>query len=137
MKTTKEQRLQAKANGISEAALYSRLKSGWSIKQAIHIPVNSHHVLSKEDIERAKEYGVHKRMLYARTMELGWDLERAITTPPRYTSASTSRELPETKRLRELAEVNGVPFKLAYGRYYRRGWDLERAATEPRKTANK
>lgn len=75
------------------------------------------------DDEQEAAIGVRPYTLDRRIRLLGWDKERAITTPP--------RKAADRSRWRSVAEGNGITPKQFYDRVTRRGWTEERAATEP------
>ncbi|WP_225442464.1 hypothetical protein [Paenibacillus lycopersici] len=81
-----------------------------------------HYYITPEDYATAAECGICARTLESRVRGLGWDVDRAISEPPK-----VQRSYPEW---RELAKQNGVSSDTFYYRFGR-GWELERAATTP------
>jgi hypothetical protein len=76
--------------------------------------------LTDEEIETAKQNGIPYQTWYGRIYRRGWDIERAITTPPN-----------GKKTLKQLAEENGLNYSTVHERIYHRGWDKERALSTP------
>lgn len=87
----------AETAGISALTLHSRLNIGWTIDEALSIPVgrkrdqqqydHRHHLVTFNGktlctAEWAKLYGLLGTTLRQR-LKLGWDIERALTTPAR------------------------------------------------------
>ncbi len=132
MKPTAEQRRQALENGISYETLLRRLAEDWPIKQAIHISVNAHRILTDEDIQEAAENGISYGTLYTRVAEYGWEVERAKTAPivpKNKRGQGRSSRIPQ--RLKERAFKNGIPHSVLYKRLFVYEWAEERAVTQP------
>lgn len=72
----------AKRNGLTHAAIYGRLKSGWTESDAVTIPHQSDgsKFAGKTLAEHAKDSGLEKTCIYAR-LQRGWTIEAAISTP--------------------------------------------------------
>ena len=78
-----------------------------------------------EDFRIAKENGISKDTLLSRVRKLGWDVDKAITTPVRAKRKFTKEEI-------KTMEENGVNQNIAANRMYW-GWNLEEAITKPKK----
>ena len=70
----------ANANGLLPQTVYSRVMRGWSIDDAVSLPVriNKHNVPQYLK-ERAKEIGLSSAAVSR--LDRGWNLEEAHTTP--------------------------------------------------------
>ncbi len=84
--------------------------------------------ISPQEYAEAATHGIKPRTLEQRIRELGWDKQRALTTPPRKRS-DYSRWWPVMKK-------HGIPRQVFYNRISN-GWDPEKAATEPLMTSEK
>ena len=78
-----------------------------------------------EDFKIAEENGISKDTLLSRVRKLGWDVDKAITTPVRAKRKFTKEEI-------KTMEENGVNQNIAANRMYW-GWNLEEAITKPKK----
>lgn len=78
---TPEQRKKAKENGIDMKVVYNRHRLGWTMEQAITIPVNAHITFTPEILEKAAANGICRATLQSRFYVFGWDLEKCINTP--------------------------------------------------------
>jgi hypothetical protein len=83
----------------------------------------------------AKEFGIPRLTLKRRIDDLGWPLEKALTTPVAFDGTARPRERfitanGETKRLSEWARDLGV-HPTAITSRIQQGWSPERAVTEP------
>ncbi len=76
--------------------------------------------LEKEDYQAAEKNGIGYNMLYRRVYQMGWDVGKAINTPPR------KYQFREQKWLR-IALENGVKKKTFLTRVYK-GMSPEEAA---------
>ena len=81
--------------------------------------------ITPEDFEKAKENGIPKDTVLTRVRMLGWDVDNAITKPPRKIRKFTKEEM-------KIMEENGinrntVSCRLNYG------WTLEEAISRPKK----
>ena len=81
--------------------------------------------ITEEHYKIAKENGIQEATLYRRVHQYGWDIEKAITTPP-IPRQSRSRKHP--KKYTDLALANGVCLITFYARL-KRGWTYEQASS--------
>lgn len=79
--------------------------------------------ITPEEYEAAEKLGISKSTLESRVWDLGWEKERALTTPP--------RKLNDRSHWSKVAETNGISYRLFINRVTLHGWSEERAATEP------
>ncbi|PSL41724.1 hypothetical protein B0H94_11837 [Salsuginibacillus halophilus] len=77
--------------------------------------------ITPEDFEEAERNGVKYTTLRQRVYQYGWDIDRAVSTPP--------RKMRSRKDQIERAEANGIS-KLTFDSRIYRGWDEETAATK-------
>ena len=70
--------------------------------------------------QRALRLGIHPNTVYGRIKRKFWDIERALTTPPK----------PQSRLLNARAQEAGIPVDTVRSRL-RRGWDVERALSAP------
>jgi hypothetical protein len=80
--------------------------------------------ITPEHFARAAAIGVSEKMLIQRARKSGWDIEEAVTTPPR-----AIRKVPEDWV--NIAQQNGISRKTFLLRIRTRGWSEEKAATTP------
>jgi len=125
----------ARENGINTNTFNDRLRRNWGHYKAATKPVKRRRcwkMQNKEkprlkDYAKAAEIGVSKKYVDQRMEELGWSLERAITTP-----VGTSWEGNERNtKLLKLAEKNGISESTFYRRK-RNGMTPYDAATRPK-----
>ena len=81
--------------------------------------------ITPDDYRIAEENGISKDTLLSRVRKLGWDVDKAITTPVRVKRKFTKEEI-------KTMEENGVNQNIAANRMYW-GWNLEEAITKPKK----
>lgn len=81
--------------------------------------------ITPEDFKIAEENGISKDTLLSRVRKLGWDVDKAITTPVRVKRKFTKEEI-------KTMEENGVDRNTASCRL-KWGWALEEALTKPKK----
>lgn len=81
--------------------------------------------ITPEDFKIAEENGISKDTLLSRVRKLGWDVDKAITTPVRAKRKFTEEEI-------KTMEDNGIDREVAANRMYW-GWNLEEAITKPKK----
>ena len=81
--------------------------------------------ITPEDFRIAEENGISKDTLLSRVRKLGWDVDKAITTPVRVKRKFTKEEI-------KTMEENGVDRNTASWRL-KRGWTLEETLTKPKK----
>lgn len=79
--------------------------------------------ISPDEYYLAKENGIKATTLERRLRTLGWDKQRAITTPP--------QKQTDLSKWREIAKKNGINKGALRKRIMVYGWDTERAVTEP------
>lgn len=82
--------------------------------------------ITPEEYEQAASIGVDNQTLDRRIRELGWNKERAMTTPIRPLNKGRAH-------WRQVAEKNGISFRAFHSRISR-GWTDEEAATRPLQT---
>ncbi|AIQ54530.1 hypothetical protein R70331_25420 [Paenibacillus sp. FSL R7-0331] len=85
--------------------------------------------ITPDDYTRAAANGIKANTLETRVRCLGWDKERAVTTPP--------RRVADHSAWHSLAESNGISKHLFRARVNQHGWSPERAATEPFTTTDR
>lgn len=67
--------------GLKYGRVQERLASGWSVEDAFTQPPPDK---SKESFTQlCKRYNINRLTVYSRVHDFGWDLETALTTPPR------------------------------------------------------
>lgn len=76
-----------------------------------------------EDYKLAEKNGIKRPTLERRIRTLGWDKQKAITTPP--------QKQTDLSKWREIAKKNGINKGALRKRIMVYGWDPERAVTEP------
>lgn len=79
--------------------------------------------ITPDEYTRASTYGVRPALLEVRIRSLGWEKQRAITTPPHDKKSLTEWV--------EIAKANGICYSTLRYRANRLGWDIDRAATQP------
>lgn len=92
---------------------------------------NKNGVWAFTDLEKqtAKENGICYSTLKGRVNEYGWDIQRAITTPPKN---NFGREFSNfTEEEFKTAEEHGVSRNLLFMRVVRLNWDKQLAMTTP------
>lgn len=119
----------AKANGISEKTLYSRVYTlGWKKERALNEPLQSRRDLQAilTDEVRAE---LHARGISLNTfrgrLKRGWEVERAITAPP--TRHVKKSHLKYPREVVEKAESNGISYE-TFVRRVKEGWDMYEAS---------
>ncbi|CUB08553.1 hypothetical protein BN2127_JRS1_00335 [Bacillus cereus] len=122
-----EENLQkALINGISYHTLYDRIRSGWTIKEAITTPPVRGGIFTKEEREIAESNGISYNTAYTRIAVMGMSVEKAITTPLR----------PHRGRSRKHGQWKGIALEngISESTFYNRlglGWTYQDAATKP------
>ena len=81
--------------------------------------------ITPEDFEKAKENEIPKDTVLTRVRMLGWDVDRAITKPPRKIRKFTKEEI-------KIMEENGIDRNTAVCRL-NYGWTVEEAISKPKK----
>ncbi|MFI8714465.1 hypothetical protein [Brevibacillus brevis] len=124
----------AAANGIHAEAVNIRVRLwAWKVEHAITIPIRKQKD-RRQWAKVAKENGVCYQTFMNRVLSLGWDEEKAATTPilDRY---EVIKEIADKKgriiprEYLELAKKNGLQ-NIVHKRV-KRGWDFKTAATLP------
>jgi len=82
--------------------------------------------VTEEDFQKAKANGIDYMNVYNRVYNLGWEVDRAITTPIKKESFIA--------KYRPILQQHGISEAMFYSRIYQLGWDPEKAATTPRRT---
>ncbi|MDV6040413.1 nucleoside permease [Bacillus sp. SM-B1] len=113
-------------NGISYHTLYDRIRSGWTIKEAITTPPVRGGIFTKEEREISESNGISYKTAYARIVAMGMSVEEAITTPLRPHRGRNCKH----GQWKETALENGIPERTFYNRL-RLGWTYQNAATKP------
>lgn len=80
--------------------------------------------LTPDQVQTARDNGLHYTIVWKRIGQLGWDIEKAVTEP---SNKVTDRYTMED---RLEAEANGIIFATLRSRL-QAGWDLQRAKTQP------
>lgn len=110
---------------------------GWSKEEAISRPPRQTERHCPKLKEVARRNGISDRLFRHRVTRLGWDPQRAATTP--FTTREQRKQICvyaksfQEKFPRELlatAKLNGIAPNTFYKRV-RSGWNIQRAATEP------
>ena len=107
----------AEKNGINKRVVYQRVFLGWSKKRAITVPLQIKK-LTNEHFEIAQKNGISKNTVKHRVSHLGWEIEKAITTP------IISRK----NKYLDQARKNGINENTYYSRI-EQGWTKEDAST--------
>lgn len=84
-------------------------------------------VFTREQIEQARKNGVSYITLYFRVMHYGWDIDKAINTPPQQRFGNKPK-LPE--EIVKQAAKRGITRRDIWNRL-NRGWSIEEAITKP------
>lgn len=79
--------------------------------------------ITPDEYERAAQIGVDAENLNRRVRLLGWEKERAITTP--------LRQITNRRQWSKVARENGIGYYTFMNRVNNLGWDEQKAATEP------
>lgn len=131
---TEEDYQLAESRGIDRKNLYARFHYHyWNKEDAMTRPVRRH---SKSPWRaKCKELGIVDVLTYDNRLRLGWDEERAATTPP-----MTRDEIAKQNRDRqrkypawayEEIEKNNISIRTFQSRMSKQGWTLEEACTIP------
>lgn len=89
--------------------------------------------ITPEQYDRAKDNGVSYSTLNARVRNYNWDMELAVTTPPK--PRNLGRKIPA--EWAGIAEVNGINYQVFANRLKRLGWAPERAASTTKADARR
>lgn len=127
---------------VGYECLHGRLRLGWTFEEALTTPSRRHSQPTYQAFGEEKTLAtwardprclVRKHNLKSR-IQLGWDMERAMTTPveaPLYTAFGEEKRLCEwAQDTRCVVSLNCLDSRL------RLGWDLESALTTPRISGN-
>lgn len=87
--------------------------------------MSHYYYISPEDYKKAAEIGLDEKTVYSRVYQLGWSIQKAITTPKR------KRSNVGWKEMKDIAKRNGVSYQVFYQRIRKYGWSKEKAATTP------
>lgn len=79
--------------------------------------------ITDEDYLKAEQNGIKRPTVRSRVMEFGWDVEKAITTPPKKFIKIPPQILREIKK-------NNISIATYRGRI-KLGWSIKRASSEP------
>lgn len=122
----------AEKNGISRFNAYQRVQTyGWSVKEAITVPVRGQKSPSMEYwLETARANGIASGTFMNRIRN-GWGTVEAATKPPGSERRSTMYKFYPTEEDYKTAKANGIPKSLVKSRVFQHGWDVERAISQP------
>lgn len=84
--------------------------------------MSRYYYITPEDYSKAAQNGISATTLEARVRNLGWNVERAIKTPPQ--ARTDFKDWPK------IAQQNGI-CRWTFRNRISLGWDPERAATQP------
>ena len=87
-------------------------------------------VFTREQIAQAKRNGVSYLTLYARVKYYGWDIDKAINTPPHDRFGNDVKSILPAEAVK-IAEQNGLSRVDIWNRL-NAGWTLERAVHTPK-----
>lgn len=90
---------------------------------------SKNYYITPEEYEIAQSNGISERTLNTRVRQLGWDKERAITTPV--------QQKKDRSKWKAIAESNGISIKTFLSRVNSHGWDEKKAATQPMSNGSK
>ncbi len=107
----------AEENGICNRLLYQRMFEGWNKKRAMTEPPQKRK-LTAEHFKIAESNGISKNTLKHRISQLGWEIEKAITTPI----------IIKKNKYLDQARKNGINENTYYSRI-EQGWSKEDAST--------
>jgi hypothetical protein len=79
--------------------------------------------ITPEHYDQARKNGISKDTLDYRVKNLVWDIQKAISTPPKVQKKTSLH-------WRQIAKRNRIPYQAFQKRVNIYGWDQERAATE-------
>jgi transposase-like protein len=120
----------ARKHGLYPATVKARLKHGWSLKEALTVPVRKIR-LSKASLtgkaSLARKHGLSPNSVYKR-LKNGQSLKEALATPPQGVSNPNS--------IAALARKHGVNPATVQERVGKYGWSLEKALTTPVRIKN-
>ena len=122
-------------NGITRNQFYTRVYcNGWTPEEASTKPIARVKRISKELKEILESNNISTETYRLRITKLGWDKERAMSTPPlqrgMWEKKKRTPETDKTKHL-EIALKNGIPKNTFYARVCTLHWSLHEAATRP------
>lgn len=110
-------------NGISKDMFFTRLRTGWDIKEASTFSPFMKTAKSRTSyIKLAKRKGITADKFYERLAK-GWDERKAAT--------KIIRGGNDLEKYIEMAKGNGISLNVFYARLNIRDWNPEKAATTP------
>lgn len=141
--------------GIPRPTYISRLKSGWTMGEALTVPIlkdGSNYKTCKalggvvdhlgnrfnNNAQMARHWGISPSLLHRRVHDKGMSLEDALTTPisRKHSAQEVTDHLGNKYRSRSLmAKAYGIS-SLTVGDRLKRGWSMEEALTTPIDTSN-
>lgn len=126
-----EQWQTAENNGIMRETVYTRIKLGLSVDEAVSKPLRPK-LLSKSQKKRARDNGISLSTVYGR-LKNGWSTQMAISAP-----LQSGKKPGRKGRLSDeewnIAKENGLPEQTVYSRLHA-GWnDYDAVRTPSRKT---
>ena len=141
--------------GIPRPTYISRINSGWSIEEALTVPVlkdGSNYRAYKSlgsvvdhlgnhlnnNAQMARHWGISPSILHRRVHDKGMPLKEALTTPisRKHSAQEVTDHLGNKYRSRSLmAKAYGIS-SLTLGDRLKRGWSVEEALTTPIDTSN-
>lgn len=141
--------------GIPRPTYISRLKSGWSVEEALTVPIikdgsNYKNCKSFGDVvdhlgnkfnnisQMARHWGISPSVFHRRVHVQGLSVEEALTTPisRKHSAQEVIDHLGNKYRSRSLmAKAYGIS-SLTLGDRLKRGWSIEEALTTPIDTSN-
>lgn len=141
--------------GIPRPTYISRLKSGWTVKEALTVPVlkdGSNYKTSNSlggivdhlgnhfsnNAQMARHWGISPSLLHRRVHDKGMSLEDALTTPisRKHSAQEVTDHLGNKYCSRSLmAKAYGIS-SLTLGDRLKRGWSMEEALTTPIDTSS-
>ncbi|MED1403819.1 nucleoside permease [Bacillus mycoides] len=126
---TDEEYARAAANGVNRERLNSRVYDfDWDLELAISAPLGTvRHEYERKYakwIKVALENGINSSTFYSRLNILGWECQKAATTPTRNKNKAEKMWL-------NIAKQNGISYQTFMSRINTRKWTPEEAATTP------
>lgn len=126
--------------GLSQSALFSRLKRGWSVKKSLEIPLRQMRQSEKLDVsykgeskplkEWAEILGLPYGTLWHRIRHREWSIVRAFETPVN-DHQSVIQFRGKSQNLAAWARELGLPYHALYLRLKRYGWSVDKAFLTP------
>ena len=117
-----------KEKGYSDSTITKRLKSGWSLEEAIETPLKitlfEFRGEAKTLRQWAQEYGINVDTVRQRMNNSGWSLEKALTTPSNKNRGKLITYKNKTLNLKEWAELIGINNE-TLSKYLKKGATIE------------